>query len=78
MEFANNISLIQTLVSTNAVSIVSSLFLEKTLFGDVLAPLRHPKIPIIIREFYLLKMKDRILPETEENFWNFCKEFISD
>jgi DNA-binding transcriptional LysR family regulator len=71
MEFTNNISLIQTLLTTNAVSIVSSLFLEKSLFGDLLAELKHPNLPEIRRSFYLIKMKGRELPKIEEEFWNF-------
>ncbi len=73
MEFTNNISLIQTLLTTNAISIISSLFLEKSPFGDLIMPLKHNNLPEIQRSFYFVKMKGRELGKIESDFWNFLK-----
>ena len=75
MEFTNNVSLIQTLLTTNAVSVISSLFLEKSPFGDLIMPLRHSNLPRIERRFYLVKIKGRELPKIEMDFWNYVKDF---
>ena len=69
MEFSNNASLIQSIISTNAISIISSLFLEKSPFGDLLGQIKHPKIPVVSRKFYFVKLKDKKLPPIDEEFW---------
>ena len=70
LEFHNNISIINALENSNALSAISDKILEGENFANHIRILSNPLIPEISRKFYFLKIREHLLNKNEIIFWD--------
>jgi DNA-binding transcriptional LysR family regulator len=76
LELHNNTAILNALEKGDALTVLSNIILKSLGSPQKFQAVQHPNLPVINRQLFLVKMKQKSLSQAEELFWNFVNDLF--